>query len=104
MYSLRRAIAYCVPLFGFTVAQGSGGSPCDHALAPSYAAPSMAPGYTARLIETGLTKPRGIMFDTEGRLLVVQAGMGLTTMELDDSDDDCVSVRSHDMLVSDSSV
>ncbi|KAF1989445.1 soluble quino protein glucose dehydrogenase [Aulographum hederae CBS 113979] len=43
----------------------------------SYAAPSLASGYEAHLVATGLTRPRGIRFDAEGNLLVVQQRVGI---------------------------
>ncbi|KAK5658626.1 hypothetical protein OQA88_2019 [Cercophora sp. LCS_1] len=39
---------------------------------------SVADGWKYTLIATGLSKPRGLVFDTEGHLLVIQAGLGLT--------------------------
>ena len=38
----------------------------------------MASGWKYSLLATGLTKPRGLVFDTEGHLLVLEAGKGLT--------------------------
>ncbi|KAK1756803.1 L-sorbosone dehydrogenase [Echria macrotheca] len=39
---------------------------------------SAAAGWKYTLVGTGMSKPRGILFDTEGHLLVLQAGYGLT--------------------------
>jgi glucose/arabinose dehydrogenase len=39
---------------------------------PKYAAPVVAKGFTARVVISGLTRPRGMIFDSEGNLLVVQ--------------------------------
>ena len=73
-------------------------------MTPPYPAPSLAPGFEAQLVATNLTKPRGIMFDSAGRLLVVQSGYGLTSIQLVDGGGDCLVVsRSHDVIV-DSSV
>ncbi|KAI9700179.1 MAG: hypothetical protein M1820_006847 [Bogoriella megaspora] len=63
----------------------------------------MAAGFQAQLVATNLTKPRGIKFDTSGRLLVVQSGHGLTTLELSDSEG-CVTVNSSRDLVTASSL
>jgi len=38
----------------------------------------VASGWKYSLLATGLTKPRGLVFDTEGHLLVLEAGKGLT--------------------------
>lgn len=46
-------------------------------LTPSYPTPSVAAGWNARLMVKGLTTPRGIIFDSEGNLLVVNSGVGV---------------------------
>ena len=62
-------------------------SSCASALQPSYPAPSLAPGYTAQLIAANLTKPRGLVFDSEGHLLVVQQQVGIVSLEIQDKGD-----------------
>jgi hypothetical protein len=39
---------------------------------------TVAPGYTARVIFSNITAPRGIAFDSKGNLLVVERGLGVT--------------------------
>ena len=51
-------------------------------LHPSYPAPSLAPGYKAQLIARNLTKPRGLAVDKEGRLLIVEQGVGVSSMSV----------------------
>ncbi|KAK4184604.1 L-sorbosone dehydrogenase [Podospora australis] len=65
--------------------------------------PSSCPGVTARtqyrlsaatgwkyaLVASGLTKPRGVLFDTAGHLLVLEAGKGLTAHTI--GSDGCIS-------------
>ena len=64
----------------------------------------MASGYQAALVATGLTKPRSIQFDGSGNLLVVQAGSGIESLQLQDNGGTCVSVKSKKTVVSSSGV
>lgn len=48
---------------------------------------------------TGLTDPRSIEFDSAGNLLVVQAGAGIESLQLQDDGGICVSVKSKKTLV-----
>ena len=68
---------------------------------PSYPAPSLAAGYVARLVTSGLRTPRGIKFDSDGGLLVVESGHGITALTLKDSGNGCISVSSKKSVVSD---
>lgn len=52
-----------------------------------------------QLVATGLSKPRGIEFDTAGNLLVVEQGTGdLTALTLQDNGG-CVSVSDTNTVV-----
>ena len=53
---------------------------------------------------TGLTDPRSIEFDSAGNLLVVQAGAGIESLQLQDDGGTCVSVKSKKTLVQASAV
>lgn len=75
---------------------------CANALKPSYSAPVVGAGYTAQLIATGLKKPRGILFDREGGLLVVQQGTGIQRLTFTDSGGTCLAVKDSKTLVADS--
>jgi glucose/arabinose dehydrogenase len=83
---------------------------CSSTLTATHAAPSVASGYAARLVATGLTSPRGIKFDTAGNLLVVEEGVGITALRFEEEDDDddddgsCVTLASQDTVVSDESL
>lgn len=79
-------------------------STCSSALTPSYPSPSVAAGYTARIVANKLTKPRDILFDTEGNLLVVQAGKGITSLTFKDDGGPCLSVAQTRDVVLDSGV
>ena len=48
---------------------------------------------------TGLNDPRSIEFDSAGNLLVVQAGAGIESLQLQDDGGTCVSVKSKKTLV-----
>lgn len=70
----------------------------------TYPAPVAASGWEYRLIANGLTRPRGIAFDADGGLLVVQSGVGLTHLTLDDGGGTCLAVTSNTTLISDPTV
>ena len=53
---------------------------------------------------TGLTNPRSIEFDNAGNLLVVQAGAGITRLQLQDNGGICVTVKSKKTVVQASTV
>ena len=55
---------------------------CPNALKPIYPAPKMAPGYEATLIARNLTKPRGMIFDKEGNLLIVESTKGIASITI----------------------
>ncbi|KAI4186163.1 MAG: hypothetical protein L6R41_003655 [Letrouitia leprolyta] len=67
-------------------------SSCPSELHPSYPAPSLAPGYKAQLVATNLTKPRGLVFDNQGRLLVVEQQAGITSLTFQDEGNHCLTV------------
>ena len=75
---------------------------CTSTLTASYSAPSVASGYVARLVANDLSTPRGIKFDTEGALLVVESGTGITALNFVDAGDGCVSFGSRRTVISDS--
>ena len=70
-------------------------SSCSTSLTPTNSIkPSVASGYQAALVATGLTKPRSLQFDRSGNLLVVEAGKGISSHQLQDDGGICVSVKS----------
>ena len=73
---------------------------CANVLKPSYSAPVAAKGWKAQLIATGLSKPRGIKFDSNGALLVVEVGVGITYLDLTDNGGTCLFVANNRTLVS----
>ena len=66
--------------------------------------PSVASGYQLALIATGLTQPRSIKFDTLGNLLVVQDGVGVANLVLQDDGGICLSVKSKKDVIKDKNV
>jgi hypothetical protein len=77
---------------------------CTASLTASYPTPSVANGFQAKLVANKLTRPRSIIFDTNGHLLVVQAGYGITSLTLKDDGSGCMSVSSKKDVIVDSSV
>lgn len=80
-------------------------SSCLSTLTPTNSIkPSVASGYRAALVATGLTVPRGLQFDRSGNLLVVEQTIGLTSLHLDDKGGICVSVKSQNSVVESTNV
>lgn len=102
-------LAAFAALFGntsFCSAQSttSAAGACPTVLSPSYEAPVVGSGWTAQLIATGLTKPRSIIFDQSGALLVVQQGSGIVRLTLTDSGGTCLAVNKTSTVVENSDV
>lgn len=104
----RAAAAVALLLSGATAQESSTTtSPAPSAcatLTPAYSPPVVAKGWKAQLIATGLTRPRGIKFDSNGGLLVIEQGVGLTHLTLDDNGGTCVSVAKNTTVIEDSRV
>ena len=66
--------------------------------------PSVASGYAAAVIATGLNDPRSLEIDSAGNLLVLESGLGLSSHILDDSGGIFLSLSSSKMLINDSDV
>ncbi|KAK3503693.1 soluble quino protein glucose dehydrogenase [Neurospora crassa] len=75
-------------------------STCPAPVPASYPAPVVRNGFEARLVATGLKKPRGVIVDSKGRLLVVEAGKGITHLVIKDDGWPCLSVDKTTTLVS----
>ena len=83
---------FCFASAATQAASAPASSSCFSALQPNYPAPSLAPGYKAQLIATNLRKPRGLIVDSDGQLLVVQQGVGITSLRIHDQGGDCLKV------------
>jgi glucose/arabinose dehydrogenase len=68
-------------------------------LKASYPAPVLSNGWSAQLVAQGLTKPRGIAFDTAGNLLVVQQGSGIVHLAFNDGGTTCLEVAKKTTLI-----
>lgn len=91
--------------FFFVPALGQSSSSCSTTLTPTNSIqPSIASGYQVALVATGLTDPRSIEFDSVGNLLVLQAGAGIESLQLQDNGGTCVSVKSKKTVVQASAV
>ncbi|KAE8453697.1 hypothetical protein EG329_009208 [Mollisiaceae sp. DMI_Dod_QoI] len=83
--------------FGALFVEAVSAANCN--LKPSYPAPVTSDGWQAQLVATGLTKPRSILFDTSGNLLVVQQGAGIVHLTLEDGGSTCFDVTKKTFLV-----
>lgn len=77
---------------------------CSASVSSRVPAPSVAPGYEARLVAGGLESPRGIQFDSAGHLLVVEEGRGVTALTFADGGGACVQESRRQAVVDDSDV
>jgi glucose/arabinose dehydrogenase len=62
-----------------------------------------AKGFTAYVVAKNLTNPRGIVFDKNGNLLVIEKFRGVTALKLQD-EGNCVRVESRTRVISDGTV
>jgi len=84
----------------FTQALAQSSSGCSTTLTPTNGIkPSVASGYQAALIATGVSNPRGIAFDSSGNLLVVQSGSGIASLQFQDDGGTCLSVKSKKVVL-----
>ncbi|KAF2260823.1 soluble quino protein glucose dehydrogenase [Lojkania enalia] len=89
-----RPLVLALSLIATVTAQtATSSATCTSTIAPRYGQPSVAPGWTVQVVASGLQDPRGIVFDDEGGLLVVQQGHGIARLELSDSGGACVRVE-----------
>ena len=80
-------------------------SGCSTTLTPTNSiVPTVASGYRAALVATGLTKPRSIVFDSKGDLLVVQQGSGIVNLAFNDGGGTCLTVKTKTNLIQDKTV
>ncbi len=74
---------------------GQSSASCSTTLTPTNSIkPSIASGYRAAVVATGIHNPRSIEFDSLGNLLVINSGVGISSLQLEDGGDTCVSVKS----------
>ncbi|KPM37874.1 hypothetical protein AK830_g8709 [Neonectria ditissima] len=103
MASLATAVAVAFTtsvLFVSSTAAAASGS-CSNDLTVAYDKPVAADGWSYRLVGDGFERPRGILFDTEGALLVVDSGVGIVHLSLQDDGGTCLQVKDKKTLVED---
>lgn len=92
--------AFLTTLIVHAAAQNCGANPAP----TNKIKPVAAPGCRFSVVANGLTKPRSIQFDDAGNLLVLQAGKGIVSLQLDDAGGACVWAPSRQTIVSNTAV
>lgn len=101
-FTIRQIVSLTAIVTGF-LAQSQ--AQCPTTISPSQGIqPSVASGYAAAVIATGLTDPRSLEFDSVGNLLVLEAGKGVSSHVLNDGDGTCLSIRASKDLIKDKRV
>lgn len=77
---------------------------CTTTVSGNIPAPSTAPGIVARVVSADLKHPRGIIFDSAGHLLVVDVGVGVKALTLQDDGGTCVYASSTQLVVNDTTL
>lgn len=106
MFSLKASILSLAVCFAPALAQSTSAAPqpkCSTTLSATYAAPSIAAPYQYRLVASGLKKPRGIKFDSEGNLLVVEQLAGIVALTLS-GDGSCLTASKPSLVVNNTAV
>ncbi len=73
-------------------------------LVPTYSPPSVAAGWTAQLVANGLLKPRSLLLDGSGALLVVERGRGVSRITFTDNGGTCMQVADKTVVVNEADV
>lgn len=85
--------------FCFSLAQAQLSAKCSSTLTANRPAPSVASGYVVRLVANNLTLPRSMKFDSAGHLLVVENGVGVSSLTLTNSGGGCLQATSKKSVV-----
>ncbi|KAI5467649.1 soluble quino protein glucose/sorbosone dehydrogenase [Mariannaea sp. PMI_226] len=91
--TLLALLSYTVPV------SAAGNDSCSFDLANSHQDLVVADGWSYSLVANKLDRPRGILFDTEGALLIVDSGVGVVHLQLDDSGGTCLQVKKKQTLI-----
>ncbi|KAL1405958.1 hypothetical protein Q8F55_007640 [Vanrija albida] len=82
------------------LATGATAETCtQNRLHTSYPAPIAADGWSYRVIANGLQKPRSVIFDGSGALLVLESGKGVSRLTFNDSGGSCLAVKDRTTVV-----
>lgn len=68
-------------------------------LETSYPAPATDSNWNYSITANELRRPRGILFDSEGALVVIDSGNGIIHFELDDEGGTCLQVKKKTTLL-----
>jgi glucose/arabinose dehydrogenase len=90
----------CAALAAFLQMQLVFAQTCSNTLQPRYGPPVVAGGWAYRVLANGFTRPRGILFDQNGALLVVDSRVGIIHLSLTDNGGTCLSVARKTTLIS----
>ncbi|KXJ96754.1 hypothetical protein Micbo1qcDRAFT_229576 [Microdochium bolleyi] len=82
------------------LAQGS----CPITLKPAYPQPVVGTGYTTRLIASSLNRPRSLLFDASGKMLVLEGRSGIRRLGFTDHGSTCVEVTENNVVIADTSL
>ena len=77
---------------------------CSNDKSTKYQDPVVADGWSYGLVANDLRNPRGIAFDDDGHLLVIDRGEGIVRFELENEGGTCVSVKDKHTIVEDDDV
>jgi hypothetical protein len=98
-----------IPMYDFAVAAiaaflslsgaNAQDSACSKVLKPPYSSPVVGSGWIAQLIATDLTKPRGIIWDDNAHLLVVQQGVGIQRLRFNDNGTTCLGLADSNSVI-----
>lgn len=97
--ALATAFAAALVTSAVLVSAAADSSSCSNDLSVAYDEPVAADGWSYRLVANGLERPRGILLDTEGALLVVDSGVGIVHLTLRDDGGTCLQVTDKKTLV-----
>lgn len=87
MTKMKTSLAAAVPLLAtLASAQSSCASPSGNIK------PTIASGFNLQVVASGLSKPRGIAFDDQGHLLVVEQGSGVISSHTVSEQNGCVTL------------
>ena len=95
-----------IALISFIISFASAQQCTYKTIQPKGSEPATAPNWEYSVIANKLTRPRGILFDSEGALIVLDSGNGIIHMKLDDNDAGgrCLRVSSRTTLLEKSDV
>ncbi|CRK13859.1 hypothetical protein BN1723_002076 [Verticillium longisporum] len=72
---------------------------CSNGLATSRSRPVVADGWSFGLVASKLSRPRSILFDSNGALLVVDSGVGIKRLLLEDEGGTCIYANNGSVIL-----